>query len=441
MNKTRYKKLVLVKPPERYYWNFGAFSLGVLAAGVRHLVDVTVIDAGDMTAAQTLDSVWNLDPDLIGITLMGVPSVEPALGFLRLLNEQKSAAGVRAEKVPIIVGGHGAGMLPEEILNAGADCIVFGEGEATLRDIVENGVCPGMPGTAILKDGRMVKGPRRPLISPLDNLEPPARDLISPPKDGFHLMETSRGCPHHCEFCETTRFYGTRWRPHSPGRVVREVKRLLDEYDAYLIHFADDNFTANPKRVKKICRQLIDEEALPVYFTFFSRADDLISDPELMPLMAEAMMLRVNIGIDTLDPGVSENVSKTITTEVYRQTFDRMREVGMFSIGSLIIGLPGETEESRANAVERLVEAGPDFAQFMPYLPLPGLPRDERHTRFEPHPDDIRDAEAFTRDYLMHPTVKPRLEALVKKGGVQSRFALGVLKKIEENQPPMEQKT
>jgi radical SAM superfamily enzyme YgiQ (UPF0313 family) len=247
-------------------------------------------------------------------------------------------------------------------------------------------------------------------------------------------MEASRGCPHNCEFCETTRFYGTRWRPHTPERVVQEVKRLMDDYDAYLVHFADDNFTASTKRVKQICQQLIEEDTIPAYFIYFARADDLIKDPELLPLMAEARMLRVTVGIDTLDPEVGENVSKTIPVEVYHEAFERMREVGIFAIGSLIVGLPGEGPEAREKALERLVEAGPDFAQFLPYLPLPGLPRDQRHTGYDAHPDDAAEAARLSRAYALHPTVAGRLEKLVEKGGIQGQLAAGALDRVRAEQ-------
>jgi anaerobic magnesium-protoporphyrin IX monomethyl ester cyclase len=428
MNTNGRKRLILVKPPEHYYMNFGAFSLAVVAAGVRSDADVAILDADNMSVPEAVEQVWRREPDLVGITLMGLPSVEPGIEFLKALRAGEPA-GPRSS---IIVGGHGAGLLPDTLLRAGADCIVFGEGELTLREILEKGIVPGMPGTAVLVDDKLIKGSQRDLIFPLDLLEDPARDLMSPPGDGIHIMETSRGCPHKCKFCETTRFYGTRWRPLSPERVVREVKRLIDEYDAWVIHFADDNFTASSRRVKDICKMLIKEDALPAYFIYFARADDLVKDPELLPLMAEARMLKLTVGIDTLDPKVGESVSKTIPVGVYREAFERMREVGIYSIGSLIIGLPGETQESREKALERLVEAGPDFAQFLPYLPLPGLPRDKKHTGYEIHPEDFQEAARLSKAYILHPTVKARLEKLVEKGGIRAQMALGALRRIEE---------
>jgi len=428
MNKQKYKKLVLVKPPERYNWNFGAFSLGVLAAGVRHLVDVTIVDTTDMLPAQAVEKVWSHEADMVGVTLMGVPSVQKGTAFIEGLKKANPA------DIPIIVGGHGTSMLPEPLLKAGADCAVFGEGEITLAEILQQGITPGMPGTIVPDNGRLVNGPSRPPISPLDTLNEPARDLLAPPGDGIHMMETSRGCPHSCEFCETTRFFGTRWRPYTPERVVQESKRLVDRYDALLIQLADDNFAASPKRVKEICKKLIEADALPIYF-MFTRADDLVKDPEVLPLMAEARMLRLNIGVDTLDPHVGKSVKKIIPVEVYREAFERIREAGIFSAASLITGLPGETAESREKAVERLVEAGPDFAQFLPYLPLPGLPRDKRHTGYDAHPDDIEEAKKLTRAYMTHPTVIHRLKAIIEKGGIHGQLALGTLDKVYERCP------
>lgn len=413
-------KLVLVKPPEYSPYSFGTFSMGVLAAAVRDIADISIIDATGLTVEKAVEQVASLKPDMVGITLMGSPSIQAGVDFIREFR--------RHEKVAIIAGGHGASMTPEPLLDAGADCAVVGEGENTLREILETGIRPGMPGTVMRKNGDIIRGEFRALVQRLDDLNPPARDLMPSPPNAMHLMETSRGCPHSCEFCETTRFYGKRWRSHSPERVVREVRRLLDEYNGWMIHISDDNFTASTQRIKKICRQLIDEEVLPAYFMFSARADDLVSDPELLPLMAEARMLRITVGIDTLDFDVGQAVRKTVSPEIYREAFERMREVGIFSIASLIVGLPGETPEAREKAVERAVWVGPDSAQFLPYLPLPGLPREERHTGFEPHPDDIRDAAEFTRSYIMTPSIRERLEKMAQSQDIQGQLARGTLK-------------
>jgi len=381
-----------------------------------------------MTLAEAADKIHSLQPDLVGITLMGYTSIPPGAAFIRTLKKETRSG------FSVIAGGHGAAGMPEPILEAGADCVCFGEGELTLQQIIGKGISPGMPGTFVLENNRLVKGPVQTLISPLDHLNEPARDLMPPPFEGIHLMETSRGCPHRCEFCESTRFYGLRWRSKSPERVVQEVNRIIDEYSGWVIQFADDNFAASIKRVKEICKKLVEEDAVPAYFTLSARGDDLIADPDLLPMMADARMLRFNIGIDTLDADVGKTVRKTVPTGVYRKTFARMRELGMFSVGSFIVGLPGETAQARERAVELAVEAAPDSAHFLPYIPLPGLLRDAKHTGVEPHPDDIEACERFTKTFFRQPSVLANLKELAERDGIQGQLAIGTLKKIQNRE-------
>jgi len=423
--KNKKKRLLLVKPPEDSFFSFGGFSLAVLAAAVRHMSDVSILDCTTMTFEQAAQKIMAHRSDIIGITLMGFSSLQNGVSLIRGI----AAAAPAGEPMPtIITGGHGAFIFPGKILEAGSQCVVFGEGELTLQEILQKGIRPGMPGTIVMSAGKLIRGePRKPIV-PMDQLETPARDLIDPPPNNMHLLETSRGCPHRCKFCETTKFFGRRWRSLSPERVVKEVDLLIEEYDGWIIQVADDNFTADIKRVKDICLRLLEAEILPAYFMLSARADDLVRDPELLPLMAKARMLRIQVGIDTLDPQLSQQVDKTISISVYRDVFQRMRELGIFSVGSVIVGLPGESPEAREKTLERVVETAPDAAHFIPYLPLPGLPRDERHVGFDSHPDDNAEAVRLNRDYYRVSKVLKQLKELTLRGDIQAQLAMGVLK-------------
>ena len=204
-------KLILVKPPGATRFNFGAFSLGVLAASIRHLAQVSIIDATGLTVEKAVETVESHDADMVGVTVMGLPSAIQSVEFIERLKSAQHRPRGRRNRRTILAGGHGASMVPEMFLSAGVDAVVMGEGERTVERIFVNGIEPGAPGLACLVDGRMVKGRPQSLIRPLDQLPPPARDLMPPSGDGIHLMETSRGCPHSCAFCETTRFYGRNW--------------------------------------------------------------------------------------------------------------------------------------------------------------------------------------------------------------------------------------
>lgn len=113
------KKILLVKPPEKASFNFGTFSLGVLAAAVEKQADVSIIDATDYSLEYTVNQIFLQKPDILGITAMGLPSIRPVeLLILHFLNRKRKIQN--SFPVRIIVGGHGASMaflyLPNSII-------------------------------------------------------------------------------------------------------------------------------------------------------------------------------------------------------------------------------------------------------------------------------------------------------------------------------------
>lgn len=428
------RKVLLVKPPEKSRFNFGAYSLAVLAAAVRDVSDVSIYDATAAGLDEAADSIKSCKPDIIGVTAMGFPSVQPVSELIsRIRRETLHSRGVRAL---LVAGGHGATMAYAELLKAGADAVVLGEGEITFKNLVKEGMRPGSPGIACFSGREIVAGPKQQLIRRLDDLQPPARDLMPEPPDGVHLMETSRGCPHSCNFCETTRFYGKTWRPYSPERVAAEVQRLVNDYAAWIIHFADDNFAANHQRVLDICRRLR-SGPLPAFIMASARADDLVRRPELIPAMARAKILRVSVGVESLNPAVCAIINKKIGMEMYQEAFRRMREHGIFSVASFIIGIPGENPEVRARALELAINAGCDSAHFLPFLPFPGVPLQSAKGGYAASPQDIKDANLINDQFMQSKTVQKRLQEAVAGGGIRGKLAEGTLQRKSRSMQPL----
>lgn len=299
--------------------------------------------------------------------------------------------------------------------------MVIGEGELTLKALIESGIEPGMPGTVCAAAGQIVAGPGQQLIRPLDRLPLPARDLMPDPRDGIHLMETSRGCPHSCAFCETTRFYGTIWRPFSLDRVAEEVARLVEVHNAWTIMFTDDNFAASSPRVLEICERLR-RGPLPAVFLASVRADDLIRDPAVIPAMAKARILRVTIGVETLEPEAATAAGKAIPFSVYHEAFERLRAHGIFSVASFMTGLPGQRADA-SSVLDLAVEAGPDAAIFVPFIPIPGTPLAKDSTRFVAEAADQENALALTTAFYRHAKVRQRLNEAEAGGGIRGLMA------------------
>lgn len=412
----KHPRVILVKPPEESQFDFGAFSLGVLAAFIRDISEPVIIDATKQSYDEAVEQVWSLKPDLVGITVMGLGSIQSALEFLRLLASDKSAS-----KTKILVGGHGAACAPEDFLKSGASAVIIGEGELTLKSIIKQGIEPGAPGIICIVDDKLVAGSTQSLINPLDQLLPPARDLMPYPRDGIHLMETSRGCPHQCTFCETTRFYNTTWRAFSPEWVAAEVARLVEDYNAWMILFTDDNFAASSPRVLKICERL-SRGSLPAAISVSVRADDLIRNPAVIPALAKANILRVTVGVETLEPEVAKAVGKSIPLPVYREAFTKLRAHGIYSVASIITGLPGQRYDA-STSVELVVETGPDAAVFVPFIPMPGTPLAEGHMRFKPSKVDQENAQQMNTSFYQHDDVRKRLSEAEASGGIRGLMA------------------
>jgi anaerobic magnesium-protoporphyrin IX monomethyl ester cyclase len=425
--------LVLVRPPQPLAVDLGPFALGVLAASVRDVVSVSILDAAALPLDRAALEVWARRPSLVGVSIMDIAGLGPGAQFIqRLLATGPATSSGRA---PVIAGGHGVTCLPDHVLAMGADAVVLGEGEQVLRRIVLAGLVPGEAGLAMSVGGRIVTGPQPPPIMPLDRLPSPARDLMPPSPLGIHTIETSRGCPHGCAFCETTRFHGRLWRPKSPLRVADEVRSLVEEHGAWVILIADDNFCASPARVQRICAELQAGE-LPAMFIVSARADDLLRDPDLLPAMAEARMLRVQVGIETLDGETAAAIGKPIGPEVYEEAFRRMRALGIFSVASLIVGLPGEPLKARAQAVERCAAVLPDTAVFLALQPMPGTPVVENGC-LAPRPGDIADAARFTQAYWEHPRVRRNLARAARGSGVRALLAQAALREPPHRQSPL----
>ena len=406
-------RILLVKPPEQSNLNFGSFSLAVLAGYVKNISDIAILDVTDFTVSKAVKTLLHTSPDMIGITTMGWSSVEPTKKLIERLRKENFSG-------QIIVGGHGATTLPKPLLEAGADAAVLGEGELTFNEITQCGISESVPGLALLREGSVILTSNRPLIESLDSLPLPRHNLIKAKGGGILSLETSRGCPHRCTFCETSNFFRHTWRARSPEVVAKDIGCLVEDFKAVIIHIVDDNFTADPLRALNICK-LIRDGPLPLFFLFAARSDELLRHPELIPALAEARFLRVNIGVETTDINLAKNIRKPISYNTHKQAFDLMRKAGIYTFASFIIGLPGETETIRESYVDMAVDLGADSVQFLPFQPLPGTPLGKDNPK--PELWCVEESIKANRKYERHPLVIERLLDTARESTIRGMLA------------------
>lgn len=356
---------------------FSTSPLGIetLAAHALAHADVTLTDMRgrghdvEAHAEQLLAS----SPDIVGLSVNSAPHTKYSLALASALKR-------RSPGLKIIVGGQQATFLPEEMLSPGhIDALVRGEGEFALCDILtRGGDYRGVAGVSWMDNGAIRHEPERPLISDMDTVLMPARNLLSDRSryrmGAYRLegIESSRGCAHHCSFCSVRNFHRGKWRPKSVPRVLTEIDALLSTYsEPMVIYFADDNFSTDIRRVEAICREIVDRRS-KVHFWCQARADQLSRHPEVVEWMGKAHFAAVLTGIETANPRFLESVRKGTTPQQVQETIKLLHanDVGVW--GTFTLGLPGETPADTVASAKAIASAKVDVVQITVATPIPG---------------------------------------------------------------------
>ena len=202
----------------------------------------------------------------------------------------------------------------------------------------------------------MRENPPRPLDRNLDQWPFPDRESLpidfveSMPLDvpvvlsreRFTTMQTSRGCPWPCIFCDIPIFNEGKWRSRSPEHVLAEFEQLKkDGYGA--VYFVDDHFLLQPKRIEAICKG-INERGLEIQWGCEGRVDSVCMD--LFPAMAKAHCRTLMFGIESGSQKILDRLKKEQTLEQTAIAVRAAKKAGIEIVhGFFVVGNPDETEE------------------------------------------------------------------------------------------------
>lgn len=286
-----------------------------------------------------------------------------------------------------LVGTHPS-VLPEEVmaLDSGIDCIARREYDITLvelaRCLQEGEDLAGLLGICWRKNGQVVHTEDRPYLEDLDIL-PFVSEVYKKHlqiKNYFFaagefpmvMIITGRGCPSRCFFCVYPQtFHGHRYRLRSAENVVNEFEYVARELpEVKSVGIEDDTFSANPARVKEICRLLI-ERGLNRKLKWWANTRVAL-DAETMALMKEAGCRLVIPGFESGDQAILNNIKKGISVSQSRRFVTNAQKAGLLVHGCFMVGNKGETRSSMQETLAFAIETNPDTAQFFPLLPYPG---------------------------------------------------------------------
>ena len=267
------------------------------------------------------------------------------------------AAEYRARRVPVVMGGMHATLIPDEVAEH-ANAVYTGDGEALWPQVV-----------ADAHEGRLRPRYDGALGIPQPGVMP-RRDLYAGKKYlPVSLIQFGRGCRYHCEYCAVGEYFDHCQYTRPVAEVVAEIA-AQPRRDLF---FVDDNLTANPEAAKELLHALI-----PLKIRWVSQVSvDHTRDPELMRLFVESGCIGNVIGFESLN---IENLRKMhkapnlAAFDGYTEVTATLRANHLQTWAAFALGYEQDTAESILETCEWGISNHFTFAAFNVLMPYPSTP-------------------------------------------------------------------
>jgi radical SAM superfamily enzyme YgiQ (UPF0313 family) len=311
--------------------------------------------------------------DVTDADLLCISTITPTAPRAYRLADRARAAGV-----PVVIGGPHVTFMPDEGLEH-ADWVLRGEGESNFGlflDMLEQNTDPSaVLGMSYLRDGQALHNalPAEPVC--MDDVPIPDFSLLAGGRRRFDFdlgiipVQTSRGCPHNCNFCSVTPMFGHRVRYATNEHVAEELERRRGHGGT--VFFYDDNFCASPSRTKSLLDYLMTGKVfLPPWMAQVSvRAAKNI---EMLEMMRRAGCYRVFVGFESINTDTLAQYHKHQSLDDIRLAIRRFHKYGIQVHGMFMFGSDADGLETIQATRRFVIEEGIDTVQFMVLTPLPG---------------------------------------------------------------------
>ena len=303
---------------------------------------------GLVTVAALLPPQWT--PRLVDLNVRAISEEEWAWAEIIMVGGMgvqldNQAAVVREAKQRgkiVVTGGPSSTSLTHLVLESGCDFLVKGEAEGCIDQLV-----------AAVEGGRgdkVLESRERPNmeISPL-----PRFDLLDLDAYIYLTLQTTRGCPFDCEFCDIVSLFGRIFRYKAPDQVIRELQAIYDLGWRGLVFVCDDNFIGSSQYTRRLMEKWIPwSKAHGEPFSFYTQASiNLGRDPEMIDLLTEANFSVVCVGIESPEEENLKTINKKVNLKSpLASSLMDINKNGLTTVGSFLIGIDGE----KAGAGDRI---------------------------------------------------------------------------------------
>jgi len=324
--------------------------------------------------------VTTFQPDLIAVT-----AVEDTWPQARAMIES-----VNENSIPVIVGGVFPTLASDvPISHPDVDMICIGEGEHAIIELA-NKLMNGEDHSRIMnlwvkKDGKVIKNQMRPPIElddvPYGNFDLFEKERFFRPMQGkiarMAPIETDRGCPYTCRFCEAPSLVGLYkeetgqhyFRRKSWDKVKEEILLYLEKYAVEYIYFNAETFLAMSSTEFDQFVEMYEKIKIP--FWMQTRIETITEDR--VRALEKVGCNRISVGL--------EHGNEEFRQKIVGKGFSNKRIIDAFKVLDRytipvsinnIIGFPGETRELIFDTIELNRQLGTDSVNAFIFTPYRG---------------------------------------------------------------------
>jgi len=292
----------------------------------------------------------------------------------RISLEVASKLKAKCPETVIVFGGPQVPDRAEKFLldNPHIDLACHGEGEQIIVNILENlgaKTWSDIPGISFIDaSGAFVTNPKGARLDDLSAVPSPYLNGMfeqlmeaNPQETWIVLWETNRGCPFSCTFCDWGSAVQSKLHPHDLQRLYSEVDWFALNHIEF-VFCCDANFGILPRDIEiaKYVAEVKSKKGYPHALSVQNTKNATERAYETQKILADAGLNKgVDIALQSTDSITLESVKRAnISIDTYEELQRRFTRDGIETYTDIILGLPGESYNSFADGVSRIIQNG-----------------------------------------------------------------------------------
>lgn len=279
----------------------------------------------------------------------------------RIYETYRLSSRFRKEGIKVVIGGLHVSALPEEA-QAHADVVIQGEGEncweRLLKDYENNTLKPLYSSFCDPND-----------VFDFKDAKVPKYELLDISNYNRLTIQTTRGCPLHCNFCAASRTISS-YKKKPIALIKKELDKIFEIWDKPFIELADDNTFVDKKWSKELLKLFANYN-----MKWFTETDISIAyDDELLELLAQSNCIQVLIGLESISSDSLKSLDKGWKYphfKNYEAAIDKIQSYGISVNGCFVLGFDTDTKETFEQTLNYIKESNLSDVQITILTPFP----------------------------------------------------------------------